>query len=223
MNVISFSLFGTAEMYHVGAVENARICAELYPGWVCRFYVGDSVPRQIIDELQALGADVDLQEGHHESWGAMLWRFETICDDTVDRHMFRDADSRPDERERDAVDEWVTSGREFQFMRDHPEHGMPILGGMWGCTRAGARRIRHLLPGGVDGGYQVDQVWLRDHVYPIAVDRALIHSSPESPRFDDDRRGDLRDWPTPRTPGRFVGQGFNSDDSLRIPADAMRV
>jgi hypothetical protein len=108
-------------------------------------------------------------------------------------------------------------------MRDHPEHKTPILGGMWGCTAAGAARIRALLPESPAGGYQVDQVWLRDHVYPVAVHRAVIHASAESPSFPGDAHGDVRDWPVRRLRGRFVGQGFNADGSLRIPADAERV
>lgn len=223
MNVISFSLFGSARLYQAGAVENVKICADLYPGWTCRFYVGDSVPRQVGDQLRVLGADVRYLEGRRESWAATFWRFESLLDDAIERHMFRDADSRPDGRERAAVDEWTASGAEFHFMRDHPEHTVPIMAGMWGCTRAGARHVRDALPEQVDGPYQVDQWWLRRCVYPAAAPQAVIHCSAESPEFGMDARGDLRAWPTPREPGRFVGQGFNADGTLRIPADAGRV
>lgn len=227
MKAISFSLFGADETYRAGAIENARICADLYAGWQLHFYVGGSVPIAAVDRVAAQNPEavyVHFVAGP-EDWNATFWRFHRLADDRVDVHLFRDCDSRPDARERAAVDEWLASGAEFHVMRDHPEHGMPILAGMWGCTRAGAQRIRHLLPrehGPVEC-YLADQLWLRDHVYPIAVDRALIHSSPESPPFDDDARGDLRDWPTPREPNRFVGQGYNADGSLRIPADALRV
>jgi hypothetical protein len=225
VNVISFSLFGTDGTYSVGAVENVCLYADLFPEWLCRFYVGDSIPAVVVDEFDTLGADIVPMPGVAEDWHSTFWRFRSLTSDLVDVHLFRDCDSRPDERERAAVDEWLASGREFHVMRDHPEHGMPILAGMWGCTRAGAQRIRHLLPrehGPVER-YLADQMWLRDHVYPIAVDHALIHSSPESPRFDDDARGDLRDWPTRRQPNRFVGQGFHADGTPRIPADALRV
>jgi hypothetical protein len=200
VNVISFSLFGVDPTYAVGAIENAHICTSLYPGFTCRFYVGDTVPDRVSRELAAAGAEVVPMVDEPEDWHATFWRFNSLHDDTIDVHLFRDCDSRPDAREKTAVDEWLASGREFHILRDHPEHGMPILAGMWGCTRVGAQRIRLLLPAehGPVEHYLADQFWLRDFVYPIAVDRALIHSSPESPRFDDDARGDLRDWPTPR-------------------------
>jgi protein O-GlcNAc transferase len=226
VKVISFTLFGEDPLYQVGAVENARICADLYPGWLLRFYVGDSIPATVCEDIAQHGnADLVAMRGHHEDWWATFWRLRALRDDYLDAVMFRDTDSRPDERERAAVDEWLHAGAEFHFMRDHPEHGMPILAGMWGCTRAGARRIRERLPyepGPVEQ-YLADQFWLRDHVYPVAVDHAVIHASPASPRMDDDVRGDLRDWPTPREPGRFVGQGYCADGLLRIPADAARV
>ena len=226
MKVISFSLFGSDPLYQVGAVENARICAALYPGWVLRFYVGDSIPASMCEEIAGFGiADLVAMRGHAEDWWSTFWRLRALRDDYLDAVMFRDCDSRPDERERAAVNEWLASGAEFHIMRDHPEHGMPILAGMWGCTRDGARRVRDRVPyqpGPVEH-YQADQMWLRDAVYPVAVSRAVIHASPESPRMDDDVRGDLRGWPTCRTPGRFVGQGFNADGTHRIPADASRV
>ena len=226
MKLIAFTLFGEDPLYQVGAVENTVLCDALYPGWLLRFYVGDSIPGHVRDTLTARGnAELVPVPDEPEDWWATFWRFRALHDDYLDTIMFRDCDSRPDERERDAVNEWLQSGNAFHIMRDHPEHGMPILAGMWGCTRAGARMIRDHAP--LDRGpverYLADQFWLRDHVYPTAVDHALIHASSDSPPMDDDTRGDRRDWPTPRTPGRFVGQGFNTDGSLRIPTDALRV
>ncbi|TYK45175.1 hypothetical protein [Actinomadura decatromicini] len=226
MRLISYALFGTDPLYQRGAVENAKICATLYPGWMLRFYVGDSIPTEVCEEIAAFGnADLVAMRGQVEDWWSTFWRLRALRDDYLDVIMFRDCDSRPDERERAAVEEWLGTGAEFHIMRDHPEHGMPILAGMWGCTRHGARRVRDHVPyepGPVEH-YQADQMWLRDVVYPVAVSRAVIHASPESPRMDDDVRGDLRGWPTRRMPGRFVGQGFNGDGTLRIPSDALRV
>jgi hypothetical protein len=226
VRAIAFTLFGTDPLYQVGAVENVKLCADLYPGWLLRFYVGDSIPARVREDLTALGnAEVVPMTGRREDWWSTFWRFDALRDTTFDTVMFRDCDSRPDEREHAAVTEWLQAGAEFHIMRDHPEHGMPILAGMWGCARAGAHRIRSKVPYGPGPveHYLADQIWLRDHVYPVAVSRAVIHASPESPRMDADVNGDLRDWPTPRVPHRFVGQGFNADGSFRIPADAARV
>ncbi len=42
--VISFSLFGGDRRYTAGAEENVLLARHVYPGWVSRFYVDDTVP-----------------------------------------------------------------------------------------------------------------------------------------------------------------------------------
>ena len=46
--------------------------------------------------------------------------------------IFRDLDSRPSQREVNAVNEWLQSKHPFHVMRDHPGHDLPMLAGMWG-------------------------------------------------------------------------------------------
>ena len=55
----------------------------------------------------------------------------------VEVAMFRDLDSRPSQREVDAVHEWLQSKHAFHVMRDHPGHDLPMLAGMWGLKLAG--------------------------------------------------------------------------------------
>ncbi len=59
----------------------------------------------------------------------------------VEYMMSRDADSRLSERERLAVDAWIASGADLHVMRDHPYHGVPMLGGMWGVNGGKLKRI----------------------------------------------------------------------------------
>ncbi|MEO3856207.1 hypothetical protein [Acrocarpospora sp. B8E8] len=219
MKVISFSLYGSDPMYQLGAIRNLELRDEFYPGWACRFYIGDSIGEDVREKLLA-HRDVQLvpMAGEPEDWFSTSWRFRALAHDHIEAHLFRDCDSRPDAREQSAVFEWLQSGKDFHIMRDHPEHGAKMLSGMWGCTRRGARQIWELLPAehGADY-YQVDQHWLRDRVYPIARKSLMVHD--EFFDFEPDRRP----FPIPRRPGRFVGQGFTGSDELRIPHDATRV
>ena len=51
----------------------------------------------------------------------------------------RDLDSRINEREQAAVQEWVKSKRAFHMIRDMPEQlsiDWPMLAGLWGCRYA---------------------------------------------------------------------------------------
>ena len=51
--IYSFCLWGETPMYTIGAVRNAELALTIYPGWVCRYYCGTSVPTDIIDQLQS--------------------------------------------------------------------------------------------------------------------------------------------------------------------------
>jgi len=65
----------------------------------------------------------------------MFWRFLPASDPDMDILIVRDTDSRLGLRERLAVNEWLESGKNFHIMRDHPQHGTLILGGMWECRK----------------------------------------------------------------------------------------
>ena len=52
-----------------------------------------------------------------------------MVDPLVSEFHSRDLDSVPSPREVDAVKEWLHSkNKTFHIMRDHPLHGVPILG-----------------------------------------------------------------------------------------------
>ena len=56
--------------------------------------------------------------------------------------MSRDLDSRISSREFGAVEEWLRSDKDFHFMRDHPQHDVPILGSGWG-VKLGRDEVRN--------------------------------------------------------------------------------
>ena len=49
--IISFSLWGDNPKYTIGAIKNAEIAKEIYPDWICRFYLGKSTPIEIVKDL----------------------------------------------------------------------------------------------------------------------------------------------------------------------------
>lgn len=221
MRVISFTVFGNDPLYQAGAVANARLCSELYPGWACRFHLGRSVAWQTREKLAGLdNVEIVDMSSHAEDWSALFWRYLSVRDPAVTVHAFRDADSRPCQREAVAVGEWLTSGRDFHIMRDHEQHWIEILGGMWGCTAAGARQIQGLLPEPLwNSQPYVDQWWLKERVYPVARRSMFVHDSVGHVPGEQ-----IHPFPaTDEPPGRFVGQSFNADGTLRVPSDAVAI
>jgi len=131
-NIISFSLWGDNTTYTIGAIENIRLSKKLYPGWICRFYCDNSVPSDVITQLQDLGGEVDLITDMKSTPLRPFWRFFVSDDDSVDRFICRDCDSILNTQEKTAVDEWIHSGQPFHIMRDSVFHTELVLAGMWG-------------------------------------------------------------------------------------------
>lgn len=93
--VIAFSLYGTGKTrYTVGAIENAKLVKTYFPGWVCRYYITGTVDDVVLDELKSLGAEII------KSHSNMFARFLIAEDETVDRYIVRDVDSRMSARDR---------------------------------------------------------------------------------------------------------------------------
>jgi hypothetical protein len=200
--VISFSLWGDNPKYTIGAVKNAQLAKQIYPGWLCRFYIGDDVPKEIIDDLMSLHTEIINMGG--TGWNGMFWRF--FAADSDDIVLSRDTDSRLNNREKEAVEEWLSSDKDFHIMRDHPYHRTEILGGMWGVRNGLLFGIKDMIASyntrEYYNKYQVDQNFLREVVYPIVKDKAMVH----------DEFFEKKPFPTQRVDkSDFVGQVYNEN------------
>ncbi len=133
--------------------------------------------------------------------------------------LFRDADSRVTLREYFAVIEWLASGEPFHFMRDHPHHHAPVMGGMWGyrahCQFSLTERLAEWIKRSGNqtaAGYGVNQRFLAEEVWPYAKDRCLEHGS-----FNSDKFPNQIPFPTDRfnvlTEG-FVGERVLADGTF---------
>lgn len=178
-DVVAFSLWGTADIYHRGALENARLVPSVYPGWTCRIYHDDSVPPEILAELDALGAERVVMPPGSGPVSGLYWRFLASDDPTVRRFVCRDCDSRVGPRERAAVEAWIASGKPFHVMRDHPLHSELMLAGMWGGVAGLLPPLKPLIDrfAAAETDRWQDQRFLRSHLWPLIADACLVHDS----------------------------------------------
>ena len=222
MKVISFSLWGDKPTYTVGAVKNADLAARLFPNWMCVFYCWDSVPSDIIKELESrpnvlvrrVGGEYDSTDSR-----GMFHRFLPADEDGVEYMISRDTDSRLSERERLAVDDWIASGADLHVMRDHPYHGVPLLGGMWGVKGGKLKGISAAMESftptvdkGQDQAFLWKWVWdkVREGDLSVCVHDPFFQKSPFPTGAS---RGDSNGgvW--------FVGQVFDEHDKYNSQAD----
>jgi hypothetical protein len=206
--IISFSLWGDNPVYTQGAIRNAELAKEIYPDWVCRYYIGKSTPNDIVVKLQNFeNTEVIVMENDGD-WTGMFWRFYPASEDDVDVMISRDCDSRVNTREKEAVDEWLNSDKGFHIMRDHPWHNTAILGGMWGSRKGVVTEMKTLIDSYVKGNFwQVDQNFLKEFIYPKVKDQSLVH----------DEFFDKKPFPSKRPLYIFVGQAFNENDKMLYP------
>lgn len=204
--IIAFSLWGNNPKYVVGAIKNAQLAQSIYPGWTCRFYIGNDVSdnnkAKILDFSNS-----EIVEMGDTGWNGLFWRFFAADSDNI--VISRDTDSRLNYREKAAVDEWLSSDADFHIMRDHPYHATAILGGMWGCRNSVLKGICQIISDydkrDYNNKYQVDQNFLREIVYPIVRDRSITH----------DEFFTNLPFPnnaTKRTSTYFVGQVYDEND-----------
>lgn len=179
--VLSFSLWGSNPTYTVGALENAKQCQELYPGWECWFYVHtQTVPPSIVAALRSLSHVTVIDCGRLPiNNKSMLWRFQAIDDPIVELMMSRDTDTRILMREKLAVKDWLASNKKFHIMRDHPDHAYKILGGMFGTRKIwGFSWTSEIakIPERPETRNE-DQKFLERIVYPKILNDCVVHAS----------------------------------------------
>lgn len=177
MNLVSYSLYGTSAKYIEGAIRNAKTTPKVLPGWKCRFYVAEEIPKKYLNQLIELGSEVITCETSIGSSG-MFWRYRAIDDKNYEFVIFRDTDSVIDLREADAINEWVKSGKSIHIIRDHPQHDVPILGGLWGVRNGAIPTFLDALVRYTPNGYYgEDQEFLTKHVYKTNRNKIMIHDS----------------------------------------------
>ncbi|HPC77997.1 MAG TPA: hypothetical protein PK811_06665, partial [bacterium] len=140
----------------------------------------------------------------------------------------RDTDSRLNPREADAVEEWIESGKSFHIMRDHPQHNVPICGGMWGADRYFIERygpehqknlskffnsLHTSAPGRVfhqRGEYfNTDQPYLWTAVFPLLMSGEISSISHNKDKSLFRGVGDERLFRIKNRDNSFVGQPFD--------------
>lgn len=181
--IIAFSLWGKHEFYNYGALENALLAKQIYPGWICRFYYLENGCDPKIIKLLKEQDNVELvaKQGSLSNLNT-FWRFEPAFyeDDII--YLSRDTDSRLNVREKAAVDQWLSSDKNFHIMRDHPEHLAYIMAGMWGCRNNMLRKLKdeyqkYQTNNKIIDLYGIDQTFLKNIVYPHVVASSMIHAT----------------------------------------------
>jgi hypothetical protein len=170
MKIISISVWGDNPRYIVGAKRQYELAKEFYPDWKFRIYT---------DKIENFSdsSDAELIPVTDGSYG-MFWRFRAMFESEDNIVMVRDSDSRITIREQRAVQEWLESDKKFHTFKDHEAHyEFPIIGCAFGYKGKFTEPVLNLMNSYTAqlNYYLGDQIFLKDVIWPLVKDDALIH------------------------------------------------
>jgi hypothetical protein len=180
MKVVSFSLYGENPIFTMGCIKNANLKKEVFKDWEMWVYHNNTVNQDILKELENLGVKL-INTNEDKGFFGSLWRFYPIFNSNVKYFISRDCDSRISIRDEVSVNEWLSSGKKYHIVRDHPiGHGWPINAGMWGAKCNTIDNFEDLLKNYLINNNRtndksIDQCFLRDIVHPIVVNDLFLH------------------------------------------------
>ena len=153
--ILSYTAFGSNywEKYGKNVKKLAESAAKssLYHDWTVRVY-HDSYPVDLQVNFTKTYKNLEFCDVRNivlpfspnlniSNINGMTWRFIPMADPTVGIMCSRDLDAEIYKREEDAVYYWMRTSKTLHTMRDHLQHGIEILGGMW-CYRTTKNLIR---------------------------------------------------------------------------------
>ncbi|XP_064095620.1 uncharacterized protein LOC135207719 [Macrobrachium nipponense] len=240
-NVVSYSFYSTEGKVDPGSQHFKKYLSQLhgragtirekYKGWTMRIYhnisTDDEHGLHFLCRIFCVHQHVDICHvsdlpmiGNLEKMNKVgrLWRFAVMGDPTVSKFLIRDTDSWILDREVDVVKEWLSSGKSFHTIHDHPGHKAIMLAGLWGGTNKDSslmERLRNdMFHQPLNLSKTFDQYLLANYVWPHIKSDVMQHSS-----YNCQQEGltNSLPFPTQRIDGLYCGWGpFKFKERKRV-------
>ncbi|CAF1471920.1 unnamed protein product, partial [Didymodactylos carnosus] len=198
--IISISLFGPKESARFSLDKTIDLLNDLisdmytiYPDWILRVYHDSTIVSSIACSIECKHYNVDFcnvssllkYNDLTETIPPKIWRFLPVGDVFVKIINSRDLDSLLTYRELAAVQQWLLTNKSFHAMRDHPDHDVPMLAGMWGLrTDINSSFCQEFLNKILYGnltlryhGHFADQSFLFKEIWPRIQNDLIVHDS----------------------------------------------
>lgn len=202
--IFSMSVWGSNPRYTVGVKKQIELCKKYLPDWTIRLYVDNLLYYQ--------EEGIDIVEVKDNTNG-VFWRFLPMFENPENIVLSRDTDSRLTFREIKCIEEWITSDKILHTFKDHESHyEFPIMAGGFGYKGMFDSKLLDLMNIYMRQSpmYLIDQIYLRDHVWPIVHNNCLIHSMREPGWFSETRKKLINKY-------SFCGNGYDAEDMPLYP------
>jgi hypothetical protein len=176
--VISYSLYGKADMYIESLVINCGIINDTFPDFWIYIYIGNDFDHSIIERLNAFNNIKIIETGVSGHRNA-AYRFTTIDCDEVGVAFSRDCDSYVNRRDKYCIRKFLETNKKFQIIRDNLSHYTEIMAGMWGVKKGMLQfkileRINEFYSKFESVKFGIDQVFLSNEIYPHVRDYSQV-------------------------------------------------
>lgn len=201
--ILSFCVYGSEDLYNIGAYENIAEAEEFFPGWTCRFYCEAKSPilSKLLKEQKLGRCEVVI----YDDSGGISGMFERLCaisDLEAEFILIRDADQRVSDKDYQSVKKWIESDKTaIRQHEDSSQTGLKLMGCAWGIRGGVIKNINRLMVNWLNehkgysvgeskfgGGpekknqtgedrvrlyYGADQVFLEEVVWPLIKDSCM--------------------------------------------------
>jgi hypothetical protein len=196
LKVISYSLYGSNKKYLIGMLENLKINKSKLPEWETVIYYSEDIPNMYIEMYKKYNPTLIKCTKTEYKWEGMFWRFKLFNNNNIDIFLSRDADSRITDREIKFINEFINSDKTFHIIRDHPGHGIEILGGTFGVKVKEFNKkynikdideyileYRNKYHKNIEK--QPDQIFLKDNIWPLIKNDNYCHIALKELKYSD--------------------------------------
>jgi hypothetical protein len=181
---VVFSLYGGKNQYFDKFLINLPIYKRFFVGYDILLFIEDSMMNFHIPEFEQFDVKVFPRVRYSISDG-MFWRFEPIINDFFNYEvcLIRDVDYVPSDFEFHLINSFVSSEYQFQILRLHYDHMMPIMGGLFGIKSSlfeifrNAYKLWNKTHSFIDIKYNDDQLFLAKYVYSSVFKYSQIVTS----------------------------------------------
>jgi hypothetical protein len=177
--ILSFSLYGNTDEYLDKFILNTPLYKKYFFDYSIYLFVEEILYDKVIKHCNFYSIIVEKKHKCGQSDG-MLWRYEPILKGIGDLCLVRDVDYKPTHEELELIDNFINSSYEFQIMRMHYDHRMPIMGGLFAIksnlykvfNNAYLKWSKNLNFANLK--YNDDQLFLAKYIYHKVVSKSLI-------------------------------------------------
>ena len=183
--IFSFSLFGEDIYYLKCLINQINQIRKYYTKKNTYFYITVEKKYLFKKELKKLkkifNTKIFYKNINEQKYIASFWRY-LINNKKNSYFIFRDADCYFFYRDYKIIQQWINSKLDFCSVRDSPTMRWPIMAGMFFSNSSGLKKIKTIYRDSISkireygNIYYLDQLILRDFVYPQIANKTLVIS-----------------------------------------------